>query len=192
MWAPICCAGTVWALKHKLLLYLALCTDLIFETLPYLRRENKMRLCVSLVRQPSDLWLKRVENLVFCVCVNPALVKLVSSVYIDQRLSYHGKALWGTRQAKLSVILIHWTKYQSASMTNKWSPTLKMCAALLLNPNKQNHGRFCRSSAVQRHIYVTMNELTLQYIGRLYQHSLVTEAIPQMSSSCTFVWKNAL
>lgn len=56
-------------------------------------------------------------------------------MYIDQRLSYHAKALWGTRQAKLSVILIHWTKYQSASMTNKWSPTLKMCAALL-NPNK--------------------------------------------------------
>lgn len=122
------------------------CYTSLYAQISYLKRyrtsEGKIKWdsvwvlpCWTAMRE-SDLWLKRVENQVFCVCVNPALVKLVSSVYVDQRLSYHAKAPGETRQAKLSVILIHWTKYQSASMTNKWSPTLKMCAALLLNPNK--------------------------------------------------------
>lgn len=106
--------------------------------------------------------------------MNPVLVKLLSSVYMDQRLPHYAKTLWGTREAKLSVIRIHWTKYLSASMTNKSNPTLKkLLAAPLLNPTREDS-------------YVT--ESGLQSSICCITHVSATEAVPPNFLNCVNVF----
>lgn len=83
---------------------------------------------------------------------------------MDQRLSYYAKSLQGTREAKLSLILIYWTKYQPGFMTNKSSPTLKVLPAWLHDTAFSQEKFlwrffFLSSGTVQRQIYVTMKGL---------------------------------
>lgn len=75
------------------------------------KNRNKMRRCVdSTLKDTVRENLKRVENQGFCVWVNPALFKWLSSMYMDQRLSYYAETLWGNREEKLPVTLMQWTK----------------------------------------------------------------------------------
>lgn len=146
MW--LCFETLVDCLRRKVLTWLYdldfCCTDLLW----YLKcchssvEETRMRLCVDsplldTATKESDVWLKGVENLVFCVCVNPALLKLLSSAYMDQRLSYYAETLRGEREGKLPVIPFQRTKYQSTSVTNKSGPAFKMLAAPMRAPARE-------------------------------------------------------